>query len=127
MPLSSSSRCERKRVSEWKSPSGPPAEAPMSPWVSSTMKVSSCLSVRRGRAAECGDRRAARHGFDHGCTERLRPVYREQERCSFAEEFCLFALIDLAYEHHPWLSEQRRDGLAEIGLIDLVHLGRDLE
>ena len=46
----SSSRA-RKRVSVLKRPSGPPAEAPMSPWQSSTMNVSSCLSERRGRAA----------------------------------------------------------------------------
>ena len=28
---------------------GPPADAPMSPWLSSTAKQSPCLSVRRGR------------------------------------------------------------------------------
>jgi len=32
------------------SPSGPPAEAPMSPWLSNRANMSSCLSVRRGRA-----------------------------------------------------------------------------
>jgi len=51
MPLTRISKRDRKRVSAWKRPSGPPGEAPMSPCASTTMKLSPCFSVRRGRAA----------------------------------------------------------------------------
>ena len=39
-------------MSEANSPSGAPPEAPISPWLSNTAKVSLCLSVRRGRDGE---------------------------------------------------------------------------
>ena len=41
-----------KRVSLWNSPSGPPDDAPISPWLSMTTKASPHFSVRRSRVAE---------------------------------------------------------------------------
>ncbi len=38
-----------ERVSHLNRPSGPPDEAPMSPWLSNTRKQSSCFIVRRNR------------------------------------------------------------------------------
>ena len=49
IPWTRNSRFDRKRVSQWNSPSVPPDVAPMSPWLSSTMKLSPCFKIRRGR------------------------------------------------------------------------------
>ncbi len=80
------------------------------------------------RAATEGEhRRAASHGFDHRQPERFRPVDREQQRPGLAQELALGALVDLADEFHARLVEQRFDLLAEIGFVDLVDLGGDLD
>ena len=85
MPLSRNSRCERKRVSQWNSPSGPPAEAPMSPWLSSTMKVSSCLSdAARSR------RRARRRNVERSLGNRVERQYRRAPRSRSPCNACQF-------------------------------------
>ena len=82
---------------------------------------------RNGALAECKYRCAARHRLDHHQAERLRPIDREQERPRLAQEFGLAALVDLADELDPRVAQQRRDLFAEIGFIDLVDFGGDLQ
>jgi hypothetical protein len=77
--------------------------------------------------AESKHGRTARHCLDHHQAERLRPIDREQERLRLAQEFGLAALIDLADELDPWIAQQRYDLFAEIGFIDLVDFGGDLQ
>ena len=82
---------------------------------------------RNGTMAESKDGRAARHCLDHHQAERLRPIDREQKRLRLAEEFGLAVLIDLADELDPRIAQQRCDLFAEIGFIDLVNFGGDLQ
>jgi len=82
---------------------------------------------RNGTLAEGKDRCAARHGLDHDQAERLRPIDREQKRLCLAQEFGLAALIDLADELDPRIAQQRCDLFTEIGFIELVNLGGDLQ
>ena len=77
--------------------------------------------------AESKHGRAARHCLDHHQAERLRPIDREQERLRLAQEFGLAALIDLADELDPRIAQQRYDLFVEIGFIDLVDFGGDLQ
>jgi hypothetical protein len=50
----------------------------------------------RYRTVPAGDHRGAGgHRLDHGQTERLRPVDREEIRVGFPEHLVLFALVDL--------------------------------
>ena len=82
----------------------------------------------RHRAAPEGKhRRAACHGLDHDQPERLRPVDRKEQRPRLAQKFALAALVDLSDELDARQVEQRHDLLAEIGFVDLVDLGGDLE
>ena len=83
---------------------------------------------RNGTLAECKDRCAERHRLDRCQAKRLRPIDREQEqRLRLAQEFGLAALIDLANELDPRIAQQRCDLFAEIGFIDLVDFGGDLQ
>jgi len=82
---------------------------------------------RNGTPAESKDGCAARHGLDHDQAERLRPIDREQKRLCLAQEFGLAALIDLADELDPRIVQQRCDLFTEIGFIDLVDFGGDLQ
>ena len=83
--------------------------------------------TRNGTLAECKDRSAARHRLDHYEAEWLRPIDREQKRPRLAEEFGLAPLIYLADELDPRIAQQRCDLFAEIGFIDLVDFGCDLQ
>jgi hypothetical protein len=82
---------------------------------------------RNGTMAESKDGCAERHRLDHYQPERLRPIDREQKRLRIAQEFGLAALIDLANELDPRIAQQRYDSFAEIGFIDLVDFGGDLQ
>jgi hypothetical protein len=82
---------------------------------------------RNGTMAESKDGCAERHRLDHYQAERLRPIDREQKRLRLAQEFGLAALIDLANELDPRIAQQRYDSFAEIGFIDLVDFGGDLQ
>ena len=82
---------------------------------------------RNGTLAECKDWSAARHRLDHYEAEWLRPIDREQKRPRLAEEFGLAPLIYLADELDPRIAQQRCDLFAEIGFIDLVDFGCDLQ
>jgi hypothetical protein len=82
---------------------------------------------RNGTPAESKDGCAARHCLDHGQAEWLRPIDREQKRLRLAQEFGLAALIDLADELDVRIAQQRCDLFPEIGFIDLVDFGGDLQ
>ena len=81
------------------------------------------------RAAVVGDHgRAARHGFDHDETERLRPVDRKQQPDRAAEEIRFFGVADLAdiFDQTDAV-DQRADEFIVVFLVGPVDLGRDLE
>ena len=82
---------------------------------------------RNGTLAESKDGCAARHRLDHHQAERLGPIDREQERVRLAQEFGLAALIDLADELDPRIAQQRYDRFVEVGFVDLVDFGSDLQ
>src|SRR3984893_4557054 len=82
---------------------------------------------RNGTLAESKDRCAARHCLDHHQAERLRPIDREQKCMRLAQEFGLAAFIDLADELDPRIAQQRYDRFAEVGFVDLVDFGSDLQ
>src|SRR4029077_10185679 len=86
------------------------------------------LDDLRGRsAAERQYRGAARHGFDHHESKRLRPVYWEQKSGRLAEECCFLALVDLADELYARTIEERAYLGTEVVFIYLVDLGGDLQ
>ena len=85
------------------------------------------MIFRNGTLAEGKDGCAARHRLDHHQAERLRPIDREQKGLRLAQKFGLAALVDLSNELNAWLAQQGYNLLAEIGFIDLVDFGGDLQ
>jgi hypothetical protein len=82
---------------------------------------------RNGTMAESKDGCPAGHRLDHDQAERLWPIDREQKRLRLAQEFVLAALIDLTDKLDCRIAQEWRDLLTEIGFIDLVDLGSDLQ
>ena len=77
---------------------------------------------------KCHDRRSAGHRFDQGKAERLRPVDREKQRELRRREMpSLSPFVDLANKLHIGTVQERHDSFAEIGFVNLVHLGGDFE
>ena len=66
--------------------------------------------------------------LDHHQTKGLGPGDGKQQRPGIAQEFLFLAVIDLADEFHMrTLVQERPNHFVEIGLVDRIHLGRDLE
>src|SRR5262245_45896800 len=83
----------------------------------------------RYRAApEANHRRPTRHRLDHDETKWLGPIDGEQQSGCLTEEASLFVLgdlteiLDVGIGFYHWT-----DSLIPIGLIDAVHLRRDLQ
>src|SRR4051794_38503291 len=83
---------------------------------------------RDSRAIKGDHRSTTCHGLDHHQTKGLRPVDREQQCSSIAEELGLVMFIYLAEEFHIWLgSDERCDDVLPIGFILLVYFSGDLQ
>src|SRR5204862_5774793 len=73
------------------------------------------------------DGRPAAQGLYHGPAERLRPIDGKQQCLRLAEELRLLVLVDFADEFDARALEQRLDLPAEIGFVNAVDLGCDLQ
>src|SRR5260221_4352378 len=80
-----------------------------------------------GPATEGDHRRAVRHCLDQHETERLRPIYRKQQRQRIAEKRSLVGLTDLADELDQRILQQRHDRGLVISAIDRIDLGGNLQ
>ena len=76
---------------------------------------------------ESQDGGAAGHRLDHGESERLGPVDREEEGARLAEELDLAAIVDLADELDARFLQQGLDLRAEVGLVYAIDLGGNLQ
>src|SRR6266567_4771823 len=72
-------------------------------------------------------RGTAGHRFDHHQTEGLRPVDREQQRCCSAKQFVFLRIADFSNEVRMRARKHGLDDVAEIGRVDRIDLGGDLE